>query len=435
MPRTLVPAAVTCMLLVTLTAACDGAGSDRGAGGTTLVYWASNQGPSLDKDREILRPELAKFTRQTGINVDLQVIGWPDLYDRILTATKSGQGPDVVNIGNTWSPSLQATGALLPFDEKNLQTVGGKRRFLLGSLSATGAAGKDPAAVPLYSLAYGLYYNKKLFAAAGIAEPPTTWEELIADGKKLTGHGRWGLGLEGGDIYENAHHAFTFSQQYGGQFFDSAGRPTFDAPGNVEGVQRYLDFMAVDKIVAPSNAGYQRTRTLTDFARGKTAMIMWQAADKTLRAQGMSADDYDVVPVPFPAAPPANGERINSMVAGVNLAVFKNTEHKDAALKFVEFMTSDSEQVTLNKTYGTLPSVSTAYLDDAFQTETAVTLQGVLVNTAAPLPAVPEEAQFETLVGTVMRNLFEDIARGRDVSTADVRRALAAAGKQVKPGG
>ena len=149
----------------------------------------------------------------------------------------------------------------------------------------------------------------------------------------------------------------------------------------------------------------------------------------------MSAEDYDVVPVPFPASPPANGERVNSMVAGINLAVFKNTEHKDAALKFVEFMTSDSEQFTLNKTYGTLPSVSTAYIDDAFQTETAVTLQGVLVNTAAPLPAVPEEAQFETLVGMAVRDLFEDIARGRDVGTADVRRALAAAGRQIKPGG
>ena len=35
-----------------------------------------------------------------------------------------------------------------------------------------GAAGKDPTSVPLYGLAYGLYYNKAMFAAAGI-QPPT----------------------------------------------------------------------------------------------------------------------------------------------------------------------------------------------------------------------------------------------------------------------
>ncbi len=51
--------------------------------------------------------------------------------------------------------------------------------------------------MPLYSLAYGLYYNKAQFAAAGISSPPTTWEELVADGKKLTEGGHWGLAHRG----------------------------------------------------------------------------------------------------------------------------------------------------------------------------------------------------------------------------------------------
>ena len=72
----------------------------------------------------------------------------------------SGKGPDVLNIGNTWSASLQATGAFLPFTPSVMNHIGGSSRFLAGSLSATGAPGKPPAAVPLYSLAYGLYYNK-----------------------------------------------------------------------------------------------------------------------------------------------------------------------------------------------------------------------------------------------------------------------------------
>jgi len=52
--------------------------------------------------------------------------------------------------------------------------------------------------VPVYSLAYALYYNKKQFAAAGITMPPSSWDELVADGRKLTGNGRWGLALEAG---------------------------------------------------------------------------------------------------------------------------------------------------------------------------------------------------------------------------------------------
>jgi multiple sugar transport system substrate-binding protein len=438
MLRRFAPAVAAIALLIPAAAACgsdDDTGSTGAAAGTTLTYWASNQGPSLEKDKQILTPELAKFTQQTGIKVNLEVIGWPDLLNRILAAATSGQGPDVLNIGNTWSSSLQATGALLPFDQANLDAVGGKDRFLTGSLSATGASGKDPAAVPLYSLAYGLYYNKKLFAAAGISTPPATWEQLVADGKKLTGNGKWGLGVEGGNISENAHHAFTFAQQYGGDFFDSSGKATFDTAGDVAGVKRYLDFMGTDKIVNPSNAEYAANQTLSDFANGKTAMMLWQAADNNLKSQGMSPDDYGVAPVPLPASAPSGGKKVTSMVAGINLAVFENTKHKDAALQFVKFMTGDTEQIALNKTYGSLPSVKTAYTDPAFQTPVVKTYQDVLATSAAPLPAVPEEAQFETLVGTAMKALFADIASGKTVGTAQIQKALADAGAQVKAGG
>ncbi|MEO5873915.1 MAG: extracellular solute-binding protein, partial [Streptosporangiaceae bacterium] len=121
-------------LLATSAAACssddDKTGGDTKAAGATIKYWASNQGTSLDNDKEILTPELAKFTASTGIKVELEVVGWPDLLNRILAATTSGQGPDVLNIGNTWSASLQATGAFLPFDDAALTKIGGKERFL-----------------------------------------------------------------------------------------------------------------------------------------------------------------------------------------------------------------------------------------------------------------------------------------------------------------
>ena len=100
-------------------AACGGDDTGSGAAGgsteaaapKTLTYWASNQGTSLDNDKQVLQPELDKFEKQTGIKVNLEVVPWADLLNRILAATTSGQGPDVLNIGNTWSASLQATGA------------------------------------------------------------------------------------------------------------------------------------------------------------------------------------------------------------------------------------------------------------------------------------------------------------------------------------
>ncbi|MEV4200389.1 ABC transporter substrate-binding protein [Micromonospora globbae] len=412
--------------------ACGGSGDDAGGSGKTLTYWASNQGASLEADKAILQPELDKFEKQTGIKVNLEVVPWSDLLNRLLAAATSGQGPDVVNIGNTWSASLQATGALVEFDDATLQAVGGKDRFVPAALAAAGAPGKPPAAVPLYSLAYALYYNKKAFADAGITAPPTTWEQLAEYGRKLSTGGKWGLAIEGANPSENAHHAFTFSQQYGGEWFDSSGKPTFDTPQNVAAVKRYVDFMATDKITNPSNAEYAQNQSVSDFANGKAAMLLWQAAGSNLKTQNMAADAYGVAPVPFLASPPPGGKKVNSMVAGINMAIFKHTKNRDGALSFVKFMTSDEEQTILNKTYGSLPAVKTAGTDPAFSAPEQKVLQETLSTTAAPLPQVPDESTFETLVGTAIKELFADAASGRPVTEESVKKKLSDAQQKMR---
>ncbi|GAA2342625.1 sugar ABC transporter substrate-binding protein [Dactylosporangium salmoneum] len=408
-------------------AAC---GDDQAKAAKTITYWASNQGPSLDFDRQTLQPELDEFEQQTGIHVKLEVVPWSDLLDRLMAATKDDSGPDVVNIGNTWSASLQATGAFVAFDGHTLDLVGGRDRFVPSALAAAGAPGTPPSAVPLYSLSYALYYNKRLFAEAGIAGPPTTWDELVADGRKLTkpAKGQYGLAIEGANPAENAHHAFTFSQQYRGQWFDANGEPTFDTPANISAIKRYVGLMANDHIVDPADAGYGKNESRADFAKGKAAMLLWQAAGTSLQQAGMRPDQYGVAPVPFLADPfTQGGVRINSMVAGINMAVYKHTRNLTGALDFVQFMTSDKVQITLNKAYGSLPSVRSAYSDAAFRTPEQEVLFQVLNSTAAPLPQVSAESKFETLVGAAMAELFADAAAGKPVTDESIKAKLSSA--------
>ncbi|OON72162.1 ABC transporter substrate-binding protein [Streptomyces tsukubensis] len=430
-------AAATAVTVVTLAVTASGCGGGSSAGGgsnnspRTLTYWASNQGPSIEADKKILTKELAKFTQQTGIKVKLEVVPWADLLNRVLAATASGEGPDVLNIGNSWSSSLQATGALLPWDAKNYKAIGGKDRFVETALSATGAEDKDPAAVPLYSLSYALYYNKKMFADAGVSAPPKTWDELVAAGKKISKGGKWGLAAEGGNLSENIHHAFVFGKQHGADFFDAAGKPTFTSDGAVAAVKQYVDLMAKDKIIAPGNAEYAQNQSLQDFANNKTAMVLWQAAASTFKAHGMKPSDYGVVPVPVPSGTPDTGKNTNSMVAGINIAVFKNTQNLKGAQKFVKFMTSEDEQKLLNKTYGSIPPVKDAQQDPAFDQPDTKVLRETLVNSASPLPNVPNESQFETTVGTAIKELWADAAAGRAVTTSSVKARLTKAQQQM----
>ena len=424
--------AVTITLLTAATA-CGGGSSSGGSNASpkTLTYWASNQGASIEIDKKVLAPELKKLEKQTGIKVKLEVVPWSDLLNRILTATTSGQGPDVLNIGNTWSASLQATGALLPWDAKNFAKIGGKDRFVDSALGSTGAEGKDPAAVPLYSMAYALYYNKQMFADAGIANPPATWDELVADGKKLSKGGKWGIGAEGSNASENIHHAFVFAKQHGADFFTADGAADFTNDGVVAAVKQYVDLMAKDKIIAPGNAEYAQNQSVSDFAKGKNAMLLWQSAAANLKSQGMADDAYGIAPVPVQSGTPGTGTNVNSMVAGINLAVFKNTKNLDGAAKFVKFLTSDAEQKILNGAYTSIPPVKTAQTDTAFNSPSNAVLKDTLAKSAAALPQVADESQFETAVGTAIKGLFADAAGGRAVTTASVKAALEKAQQQM----
>lgn len=430
--RAVASSAVVVSLLAAATA-CGGGSADEGSNESpkTLTYWASNQGPNIEADKKILQPELAKFEKQTGIKVKLEVVPWSDLLTRILTATTSGEGPDVLNIGNTWSSSLQATGALLPWDQKNFDKVGGRDRFVESALGSTGAPGKDPAAVPLYSMAYALYYNKAMFKEAGITEPPKTWDELTADGAKISKGGKWGLGAEGSNLSNNIHQVFVLAKQHGGDFFTADGKADFTSDAAVAAVKQYVDMMATDKIIAPGNAEYAKNQSLSDFSKGKTAMVLWQAAATTFKSQGMKDDEWGVAPVPVQSGQPGSGKATNSMVAGINLAVFKNTKNIDGSLKFVKFMTSDAEQKLLCKTYGSIPPVKAAQSDPAFDRPELKVLRDTLATSATALPQVSNESQFETSVGTAVKNLFAQAANGKKLSTADVKAELTKAQQQM----
>ncbi len=269
-----------------------------------------------------------------------------------------------------------------------------------------------------------------MFAAAGIASPPTTWSELVADGKKLTHGSQYGLAVEGASIPENIHNVFILSKQTGGSFFDSAGNPTFTTPQNVAAVQQWVNFMAADHIVNPGDAEYDQNQSLSDFAKGKDAMIMWQAAGTALQADGMAKDAYGTAPVPVESGTPSSSNP-DSMVAGINMAVFKDSKNQAAALKFVNFMTSQTESIKLNGEYGSIPPLTAALQASPAADQEQTVLRNVLSSSAVAMPQVAKESQFETVVGTAVKNLFADAAAGKPVSAATVKAQLSSAQQQM----
>jgi len=411
-----------------------GGGSEGGFEGTTLTYWATNQGASLEQDAEILQPELDKFEEQTGITVELEVIPWTDMTNNTLAAAVSGQGPDVVNIGNTNATTFQTTGAFMPFDDEALKTLGGEDHFVDSAFGTAGPPGSPVTSIPLYSQVYALFYNKQMFADAGL-EPPATWEDLVSVAQTLTdpAAGTWGISVPAGTVNNNMHMSFIFTEQNGGSPFDDEGNPTFTTDEMVTGVKQYVDLMSEYGVTPPGTVEYTSgTQSAQDFATGKFGMYFGQtSATSVLATNGMDPDQYGIVHVPWPEG----GEEIGSFVAGTNISIFASSKKQDAALEFVKFMTSEDEQLILNKAYGTLPAVegveAAAFESDPEKLEQ---WQDILANYAKPLPLVPNVSAFQANVGTAVVGLFSKAATGEKVSEDDVRAAMVEAEQKMATG-
>lgn len=405
-----------------------GCSQSSSSGGDTITYWSSNQGKSLDSDKQFLTTVLDDFTKQTGLKVNLEVIGWANLQNRIQTAITSGQGPDVINIGNTWSTSLQATGAFLPFDDAALKAVGGKEKFVTQAFAVGGKPGQPVTSLPLYGLAYAVYYNKKMFADAGV-QAPTTWEDFVATAKKLTKGGVYGFGVAGSSYFVNSHFAFMFSAQNGGNWFDSSDKPSFTTSENVKGVKRYLDLMQTDKVVNPSDAQYDDPSKLAaDFAAGKIAMMAGPTMDAAIVQNGMKSTDYGAFALPAPAAAAA---QISTFPVGANVSILKNTKNKDSALKLVKYLTGKDVQIKLANQFGSLAVLNGVAPTFTDNTESLKVQQTVYETRSKPMPLVASEDQFESTVGKAMIAMFTKIATGSTLTESDIRAGLQQAQSQV----
>ena len=424
--KVLASALVAALALVALSGcgATDGGASSEKP---TLKYWATNQGSSVADDEKILRPELAKFEKKTGIKVELEVVGWNDLQTRILTATTSGNVPDVTNLGNTWAPTLQGTDAFVPWDAQALAKVGGKERFLASALASGGStdAKVPPQTLPLYARSYTLYYNKKLFAAAGISNPPKTWEEFDDTAKKLADptKGVYGAGFAGGQPGTNANMIYILAGQHGASLYDGK-KPTFTGPKLVDAVEQYVGWIR-DGVATPDSAEWSdEASPLQPFADGKIAMMLAQGAGAALESLGMDTKDVGVSLTPLLDPLPAGGKPMRSFVSGSNIAIFRDSRHVDAAFKLVKFLTSPAEQRTLNVAYGTVPVVTDVDSDPAFKTPESSAQAETLKGFAFPSPQVASAGQATINLGGAIKDLMAMQVTQGGVSKEAIEKAL-----------
>ncbi|MBE3555658.1 MAG: sugar ABC transporter substrate-binding protein [Firmicutes bacterium] len=400
-------------------------------GGETITFWADVEAP-LNQQKQIWQPVLDQFEQQTGIHVNYQAIGWDSLLNQITTQITSGASDvDVVGIGNTWASSLAATNGLLPLTPDRLQQIGGKEKFVPAAFGLTGLPGQDPVAVPYISEAMGLFYNKEMFQQAGISDPPKTWDEFLADAKKLTDPAKkqYGVVLDTGDTSDMAHLFFVLLSQKGGSFFaDQAGkRPTLTTSQAHEAA-KFIGDLFTQKVISPGSAEYNSADEMNNaFINGEGAMMISQNNSMATLDNSPMKGKYGVAPVPIFSG----GQNVTSHVAGIDLAIFKNSQHQQAALQFLKFVTDKEAQVELNKGFHQFPANKEALNDPAFSQGNLAVFKQVLLTSAKPTPQVPTYTQVETDVGSAIKAIASAAATGQNYGDALIDQQLKTANDDI----
>lgn len=338
--------------LVLLATACTGS-SGSGANDdpdaeTTLTFW---HGWSAPAEVKAVEENVARFEKAHP-NITVKVVGNIN-DDKLNQALRAGgsNGPDVVSSFTTSNVGkFCASGAFLdlkPFIEKSKLDL--DAMIPKPMLDYTRFEGKR-CALPLLGDAYGLYYNKDAFEAAGIKAPPKTWSEFAEVAKKLT--------KTKGDSYEQlgfmpTYHGYEtvvshYMSQWDHAYFDADGRSNIaDDPGFAE-MFTYQKKLIDDLGGFTSLEKYRNTfgdewGAEHPFHTGQVAMQL----DGEWRL-GMAQDaglDFEIGTAPLPVADDEVDEYGKGFLSGTIIGIAPQSEKQNAAWELVKYMTTDTEAV------------------------------------------------------------------------------------------
>ena len=259
----------------------------------------------------------------------------------------AGNAPDLMDVSFTMMDKYMKAGILEPLDDyiSKWDEGSGLSKKYLDMLSLDGKIYGIPSQVsPMF---FG--YNKKLFADAGITSAPDTWDEALADAKKLTipEKQQAGYGILSSEWTEWFFQYYVW--QAGGdltkQNSDDTLSLTFTDPGVIKAAEFYQTL--VKEKVIQSDLTLKFNDLIPQFATGKIAMMPF-AGDWVSWATSLGMNPNDIGLALFPAGP--SGKHTTAIGGNARVINAKTTpEKKDAAFKYISFYESKEEKTKLYK--------------------------------------------------------------------------------------
>ncbi|MDR1828957.1 MAG: ABC transporter substrate-binding protein, partial [Methylobacteriaceae bacterium] len=280
-------------------------------------------------------------------NPDIDVIpvysgNYWDTTTKALTADKSGKPPTTAVLLATDVFTFIDEDAVEPFDDfiksdEDKKWVDG---FMPAYLASARVEGKLWC-IPFQRSTAVLYWNKKAFKEAGLdpEKYPTTWDEMVEYGKavvKKDASGRvtrWGVGIPG-NVGSSSWLFGALANENGAILVNEAGdKSDLTNKAVVEALQFWVDLSGKYGIHPPGLLEWGTTPS--DFLEERIAMI-WHTTGNLTNLRKNATFEFGVAPYPAKV-------RAGSVLGGGNFYIFKKApdEEKQAAFKFIQYMTSD----------------------------------------------------------------------------------------------
>ena len=321
------------------------------SGTPQLEFWTMQLQPKFN---DYFKDAIAKFeVANPGIKVHWVDVPWGAMQGKIQAAMGAKTAPDVVNLNPDFAIQLAAKNAWL---DLNPVLTKGENKEYIPSIWQAGTLDGKAFSFPWYLTTNVTIYNQELLTKAGVAKPPTTYQELAQAAKQIKEKtGKYAFFTT--FVPEDSNDVLESLVQMGVQLVDKQGKAAFNTPAGRAAFQYWVDLYKQGLL--PKEAltqGHQQGIQL--YQAGETAML--SAGAPFIDTIAKNAPQIAKVSA---VAPQISGQTGKKGVAVMNLVIPRSTKMSEAAVKFALFITDTSNQVAFAQASDTLPSNIKAVAD------------------------------------------------------------------------
>ena len=342
-------------LMLSWLISCSPANSpDAAEGSSEIEFWTMQLQPQFT---DYFNERIAEFEAQNpGITVRWVDVPWGDMQSKILTAASAGTAPDVVNLNPDFAAQLAGRNAWLILDDRIPEAT---RQEYLPNIWQANTLNDETFGIPWYLTTRLTIYNQELMQQAGVAAPPSTYEELAEVARQV--HDTTGkyaffatfVPTDSADVLQS----FT---QMGVSLLDQEGMAAFDTPDG-RAVFQYWTDLYQDGLLPREALTQGHRRGIELYQAGETAILTSGPQFlKTIEANAPAIAQQTAI------APEITGSTGKKGVAVMNVVVPRSTDNPDAAVDFALFITNNANQLEFAKAADVLPSTAAALEDSYF---------------------------------------------------------------------